>query len=145
MGRRGPARTPTPDLKLAGSREAVKREKTEPKFVAGVGRCPSWLDDCSKVEWRRLSKKLSDAGVIQQIDGNALARYCRLWTRWRIVEGLDRSGGGICTDTGEANKLAIQLTKLEAEFGMTPASRSRVIAMPKTKTSKKDRFFKKQA
>jgi hypothetical protein len=32
-------------------------------------------------------------GVLSRIDGNALARYCRLWSRWRKAEAfIDKNG-----------------------------------------------------
>jgi phage terminase small subunit len=45
--------------------------------------------------------------------------------------------------TAIANKLALTLTRLEAEFGMTPSGRSRLhVEMPPAEPSKLSRFFK---
>ncbi len=80
-------------------------------------------------------------GVLTRVDGNALARYCRLWSRWRKAESFieekgemyplrDDKGGVKCfmqwPQVAIANKLAQQLTRLEQEFGMTPSARARL-------------------
>jgi P27 family predicted phage terminase small subunit len=142
MGRRGPAPTPTAILKLRGSPLATKRRNLrEPKGPPGRPRCPDWLDEDAKAAWRHLIPQLDSMGVLTRIDGNALARYCRLWSRWRKAEAfLDKNGEmyPLKDEAGKvkcfqpfpqvsiANKLAQQLTRLEQEFGMTPSARTRI-------------------
>jgi P27 family predicted phage terminase small subunit len=92
MGRRGPAPTPTAILRLRGS-PLAKRNRHEPKGPPGKPRCPEWLDDDAKAAWRHLIPQLDLMGVLTRIDGNALARYCRLWSRWRKAEAfIDKNG-----------------------------------------------------
>ncbi len=96
--------------------------------------------------------------VLTRIDGNALARYCRLSTRWRKAEDFiaqhgevyplkDENGRVKCLQqfpqVASANKLAQQLTRLEQEFGMTPSARTRIqVVAPAPPVSKdKARFF----
>ena len=157
MGRRGPQKTPTPILALAGSREAVTRSKTEPKFGFGVGQCPKWLCRAGKAEWRRLVPQLEKAGVLQVVDANSLARYVETWVQWRQATQFIRDKGttyALKDENGQtkylqqfpqvsiARNLAIQLTRLEDAFGMNPASRSRVeVVKPKDETNTKGRFF----
>ena len=142
MGRRGPPPTPTPILKLRNSTLVTKRrELTEPKPRAGRPICPAWLDADAKAAWRQLVPELEVMGVLTRIDRNALARYCRTWARWRKAEAFidkhgemyplkDEAGQPRCfqqwPQVAIANKLAQQLTRLEQEFGMTPASRTRI-------------------
>ncbi len=91
--------------------------------------------------WDHLLPMLDGMGVLTRVDGNALARYCRLWSRWRKAEEFidgkgemyplkDDKGGVKCfmqwPQVAIANKLAQQLTRLEQEFGMTPSARSRI-------------------
>ena len=97
-------------------------------------------------------------GVLTRIDSNALARYCRLWSRWRKTElfiekkgemyPLRNDDGGVkCfmqwPQVAIANKLAQQLTRLEQEFGMTPSARARLQMPANTGLtgSAKGRFF----
>jgi P27 family predicted phage terminase small subunit len=88
---------------------------------------------------------LEQMQVLTRIDVNALARYCRLWSRWRKAEKFieekgevytlkDEKGNVRCvqpfTQVAIANKLAQQLTRLEQEFGMTPSARTRIQVTP---------------
>ena len=142
MGRRGPAPTPTGILKLRGSTLVTKRrQKSEAKGPAGKPRCPDWLDEHGKAMWRQLVPLLDAMRVLTRIDGNALARYCRLWSRWRKAEAfIDEKGEmyPLRDERGQvkyfqqwpqvaiAHKLALQLSRLEQELGMTPAARTRL-------------------
>lgn len=142
MGRRGPAPTPTPILRLRGSKRVTKtRLEREVAGPAGAPECPDWLDADARAAWDGLVPLLELMGVLSRADGHALARYCRLWSRWRKAEAFidkhgemyplkDDAGGTKCfaqwPQVAIANKLAQQLTRLEAEFGLTPAARSRI-------------------
>jgi P27 family predicted phage terminase small subunit len=142
MGRRGPAPTPTPILQLRGSTLVTKRRKQrEAQGPAGTPDCPDWLEPDARAAWDQLVPQLAAMGVLTRIDGNALARYCRLWTRWRKAEDFiskhgdmfpikDEAGKLRCMQqwpqVAIASKLAQQLTRLEDAFGMSPASRTRI-------------------
>lgn len=142
MGRRGPVPTPTPLLQLRGSTRATKkRQAREPKPPTGPPDRPEWLDDDAKAAWDKLLPQLELMGVLSRIDENALARYCRLWSRWRKAEAfIDKHGDmfPIKDEQGKvkcfqqwpqvaiAGKLAAQLMRIEAEFGMTPSARTRI-------------------
>ncbi len=161
MGKRGPKPTPTAILKLRGSTLVTKRRKErEVKGPAGAPDRPDWLDDEAKSAWDDVAPLLEAMGVLTRIDGNALARYCRLWSRWRKAEAFIQEKGEMYPLRGDdgqvkyfqqwpqvaiANKLAQQLTRLEAEFGMTPSARARPqVAPARTQSSdnSKERFFR---
>ena len=140
MGRRGPAPTPTPVLKLRGTFKK-HRSRNEPQPENTPPDCPDWLDDQAKEAWAQLIPQLQHMGVLSRIDGNALTRYCQFWSRWKKAELFlqkngecyplkDESGKVKCLQqfpqVAIASKLGAQLTRLEAEFGMTPSSRSRI-------------------
>ena len=142
MGQRGPRPTPTAILKLRGSTLVTpEREASEVHGPAGTPDRPEWLDDQAKAAWDELAPLLEGMGVLTRIDGNALARYCRLWSRWRKMEAFieekgemyplrTEDGGVKCfqqwPQVAIANKLAQQLTRLEQEFGLTPSARTRI-------------------
>lgn len=156
MGRRGPAATPTRILKLRGSNKIYNR-KHEPQPERTKPPCPKWLDDDARNCWRRLADKLDAAGILTVIDGNALARYCHLWARWRRAEDFIKEKGDMYPlkdadgsvrywqpwpQLSIAHKLAQQLTRLEQEFGLTPASRPRISVIPPATQSGLARFFR---
>ena len=159
MGKRGPAPTPTPILKLRGSTLATrKRLEREIKYPSGAPDMPNWLDDDAKAAWEQLVPQLEAMGVLCKIDGNALSRYCHLWARWRRAEAFIREKGDMFPlkdDQGQikcfqqwpqvaiAHRLALLLTRSEQEFGMTPSARTR-IQLPEGRERKdnaKARFF----
>ena len=142
MGTRGPPPTPTNILDMRGSWRA-KRNPAEPQPERGRPRCPRWLDDTAKTAWKRLVPQLDRMGVLTRVDANALARYCRLWSRWRQAEEfLQQRGDSFLVRDGAgnvkgvkaypqvrmANQLAEQLLRLENHFGLTPAARARLAA-----------------
>lgn len=99
------------------------------------------MNDESKRVWYQLAPNLAASGLLSVLDSSALARYCTLWVRWRRAEDFIDQNGEVFTvkDAGgtarsikpfpqvnAAAKLAMALTRLEAEFGMTPSGRSRI-------------------
>lgn len=103
-------------------------------------RCPSHLQGDARKEWARIGRRLLEAGLLTEIDGAALALYCQAWARWVDAErSLQRYGVVVKSPTGFpmqspylaiANKAMEQMLKLLAEFGMSPSSRTRVVATP---------------
>ena len=163
MGQRGPPRTPTEILRMRGS-PLANRNPDEPTPQRGRPKCPRWLKTPARREWNHLVKLLDEMGVLTKVDGNALARYCRLWARWRKMEEfIDEHGVVYATKDRNgksagfrafpqvriAEKLSVQLTRLEQEFGLTPASRSRVsvqdaatLVIESAIDARKARFFR---
>jgi len=121
----------------------ASRNPAEPQPERGRPRCPRWLDAYAKAAWRRLIPQLDRMGVLTRIDGNALTRYCRLWSRWRQAEEfLMKHGESFLAKDADGRvkglvaypqatlsaRLAEQLLRLEQHFGMTPAARARLAA-----------------
>lgn len=88
--------------------------------------------------WDKLIPILEAMGLLTLADGNALSRYCRLWARWVRAEEFivkygetyplkDKDGNARCfmqhPQVGISHRLSAALTKLEAEYGLTPAAR----------------------
>ena len=88
--------------------------------------------------WRRIVPLLDNMGVLTKVDGNALARYCETWARWRaasefVVEHgetfplMDRHGNVVghrsLPHARVATQLSGELLRLEQQFGLTPAAR----------------------
>ena len=108
---------------------------------------PSYLDDNGKAEWRRTGKLLLQAGLMDELDTTALATYCQAYSRWLAAEEQIKKDGMIVVATNGfpvqspylsiANKAIQQMAKIMSEFGMTPASRSRLPAKAKEERPKK--------
>ena len=104
-------------------------------------RCPLWLDADAKAKWKQLAPKLSRAGILSNVDGDALAAYCQAWSRWKAAEEFLQQNGSVLPikdnagkvkylqqvpQVGIAKGLLQVLLRYQNEFGITPASRSNV-------------------
>ena len=120
--------------------------KAEPKPQAKAPPCPRHLSKEARKEWRRISKELLTLGLLTAVDRAALAAYCQAWARWVQAEeamSADDFKPVAITDTGYehaspwigiANNALKQMKAFLTEFGLTPASRSRVsVAKPEKK------------
>lgn len=140
MGERGPKPIPSAIKRLSGTYRADRAGGNEPSPI-GRPTCPKWLSPEEAREFRRLSKQLTQMGVVGASDQNALARYCRLWCRWRDAEqNISKSGTVIILKDKDgrvtnampspyvsiANKLAAELSRLEQSLGLNPSARSRI-------------------
>jgi P27 family predicted phage terminase small subunit len=100
--------------------------------------CPAILDEGARAKWDQLCPLLEEAGVLTQIDGDALANYCMAWSRLLKATALaDKSlpvmkdiRGRLCASplTAIVQKEALLINRLGVELGLTPSSRSRLTA-----------------
>ena len=140
MGARGPAPTPTAILNKRDSWRAT-RNRREPKPKPGRPVCPRWISKQAKRAWKELIPQLDAMGVLTRVDRNALIRYTQTWASWRrCVEFINKHGESypMKDKAGQpvgfkafpqvkiANELAVQLGKLEQQFGLTPSARTRL-------------------
>ena len=110
-----------------------------------VPTCPAHLGDEAKREWRRITKHLEPLGLVAQIDRAALAAYCTAWGDyvWAEKRIAEMNAGDATGESGRIghtpsgykqisvqlqirNRAMEQMVKYLAEFGMSPAARSRV-------------------
>lgn len=87
-----------------------------------------------------MARALLVCGLLSRLDRAALAAYCVAWSRWVEAEKQLKSEGlMVKTPNGYqqpspwlaiANKSLEQLRAFAGEFGMTPATRSRVEILP---------------
>lgn len=127
---------PTALKRLAGNPGKRPLNEREPQPVVKIPACPRHLTGEARREWRRISAELVLLGVVTVIDRAALAAYCTAWARWVDAETqVAKLGTIVRTSNGNliqnpylavANRAMEQMTRLAAEFGMTPSSRSRV-------------------
>lgn len=138
MATRGRKPKPTALKILEGNPGKRPLNENEPIPPKGIVKCPSWLEPEAKKEWKRLAPSLEAMGVLTQVDLTAFAGYCQAYARWREAEEfLTQHGSIFKTPSGYVQQvpqvsIAQQNLKIMqsfcAEFGLTPATRARIIA-----------------
>jgi len=138
----GGGRKPKPTaLKLLhGNPGKRPLNQNEPKPRPRLPRAPAHLSDAARREWQRAGRFLLQLGLMTDLDVAALAAYCVAYGRWgEAEEALRTHGVLIKSPSGHpmqspylavANRAMEQMRSLLSEFGMSPASRSRVDAVP---------------
>ena len=138
MATRGRKPKPTA-LKLLegnpGKRPLNDREPVPPKATL---KCPAWLLPEAKKEWKRLAPALEAMGVLTMADLTAFEGYCQAYARWKEAEAFITQHGSIFqTPSGyvqQVPQVSIAQQNLMimqsfcSEFGLTPATRARIIA-----------------
>lgn len=73
----------------------------KPKPEKGMPVCPEWLLPEAKAEWKCLSEKLNQMGVLTEVDMEAFAAYCQSYARWEEAqEHIDSGGSTFETEKG---------------------------------------------
>ncbi len=144
MGQRGPRPTPTEVLRLRGSPRA-DLNRNEPKPAKEPPPKPDWLGDEAAEVWDDMVPRLMATRVLTTIDGNALARYAEHFVQWKKATAFVRKHGvsyaikdgngrtkalGQFPEVALMHKASATLARLEAEFGLTPSSRTRINVAP---------------
>jgi P27 family predicted phage terminase small subunit len=103
------------------------------------------LNDRAALVWDEVVPQLEAAGMLARFDGRAFRRYCELSTVWDdMLDFLRKSGHAhpVKNARGEVTgvraypqmRMLLQLNevllRIEAHYGMTPASRSRLVVEP---------------
>jgi P27 family predicted phage terminase small subunit len=144
------ANRPTPTaLKLVkgnpGKRPINKREVKPAKKLPVA---PAHLDPRARAEWEHIVPELWAAGLLTSVDGATLAAYCNAYARWAEAEEAlakmrERDGvtGALLIKTkngnviqnplvGASNRAMLLMMRFAIEFGMTPAARANLEAVP---------------
>ena len=141
----GPPPKPTRLKLLQGNpgKRGLNQNEPQPRKQESVPRVPEMLGEVGKREWLRVGRLLIDLGLLTDLDLTAFLLYCKTYERWlQAEEQLQLSGLLVKTPNGHqvqspylaiANKAMAQLKSISQEFGMTPASRSRVGVDPGNK------------
>jgi P27 family predicted phage terminase small subunit len=137
-----PGRRPKPTAlkELEGNPGKRPLNRSEPK-PTGIPSCPKHLDKGARAEWKRISAELIKLGLLTSVDRAALAAYCAAYSRWAEAELSVQKYGAVIKSpksgypiqnpyVGIANTAMDQMRKFMVEFGLTPASRSRLQMTP---------------
>lgn len=158
MGQRGPTPLPPNVHRLRGNASHKPLSSLLDDIVrpdVAIPTPPDHLEGEALAEWNRITPHLEKLGLVSEIDRAALVGYCDSWSEYvwaceRIKQMSDRRDDkGIVIDpNGVAariwqtpsgykqisvivqikNRALEMLVKFLAEFGMSPAARSRVTA-----------------
>lgn len=143
---------------LHGEKNKDRINPNEPKPPAITPDPPVTLDRHGKDVWRRTVPVLGRNGLLTEVDGDTLAEYCHLQSlNYHVCRALKRCGHSMLTEKhtvdGAGNEIlevktnplvtqklniAARLLPYLREFGMTPASRTRIQVAG---GSRQDEFF----
>ena len=131
-------RTPKPNaVKVLEGNPGKRALPEQPNVLPGAPEPPESVqaDPVALAEWNRILPQLLDVGLCAKIDGAALAGYCSLVSlAHNANESIRRDGVLVVTSTGVKKNPACGLLfdalkgikAFAVEFGLTPASRTRV-------------------
>ena len=126
---------------LNGNASKRPLNEREPKPEKVRPRRPTWLTPEAKKVWSRVVADLERMGVMTEVDGDAAAVYSLTFARWRAAEEFLAKHGEVYPIRDEkgqikcmqqfpqvsiARNLLLILRAYQQEFGLTPASRSRI-------------------
>jgi len=147
MGARGPQPTPTAQLEAHGSWRA-NINKNEPLPEKRLPPMPPGLTGVAKQAWMTYEPILYNLGVLTEIDGLAFEQLCIVYADWvkykkylkakgELIKVYDKHRRIVDYKVHPYAKLKVkaqeQLNRLLANFGMTPADRSRIVVDNKKK------------
>lgn len=149
MGKRGPPPKPAALRLVQGnaSRRPLPEDAPEPEVLEHA-KAPEGLTDLAKTKWPEMVEVLSRNGVFTEMDIDRLALYCEAWADVeRANEWLYGENGFIAKSPGGVERIspyftvrdkAVSLMNLVMnEFGMGPASRTRIkVDAPKDNSKK---------
>ena len=134
----GPGRRPKPTAmkELAGNPGRRALNYNEPRAIVCMPSCPMVVTGEARKEFRRIARLLANMGVVVEADRALLIAYAVAYGRWMDAEKIIAEQGVVLkTEKGKliqnpyllvSNRAFGQMCKLATEFGLTPASRSRV-------------------
>lgn len=152
MGLRGPAAKPLKIKQMQGNpgKRPLNLDEPKPRMVRPD--MPNGLSPAAQMEWERIVPELEYMGVLGFVDSSALAGYCQSFARWLQAEaevelkGLTIKGshGGIVANPAItiAREALRDMKVFIVEFGMTPASRTRIKVGPRRELDPMEEFLK---
>lgn len=149
----GPPPTPTDILKLHGSdlpdRKGKRGRRGEPKPEKKAPACPRRLSKEERAVWKETVPLLQSESynVLTVVDGALLEMYCRLVVEERelsvflndndLTVEIETKGGGtyqqLRPEATERKERRATIRQIQMQFGMSPASRTRIQVEPDEK------------
>lgn len=141
--RKGRPRKPEALKVLEGTSRADRANNDAPEPAVTRGAIPpDFLDEMAKAEWSRIVPELEQLGIMSNIDIALVASYCTSVSELAEASIQIEANGYVYEATSDKghtvqrkspwievrNKAIMNIVKTSCEMGMTPASRSKVIA-----------------
>lgn len=128
-----------PALRLVEGNPGKRPIKNTPRPKGRSAR-PAGLSPDAANEWRRLAPQLTLLGLLTAADRAFFAAYCEAWASWRRADRkVAELGELVLDDNGVPVKnpwlrirveSAAEMHRFGAEFGLSPASRTRLGEAP---------------
>ena len=131
----GPKPTPTNLRILRGNPGRRPLNEDEPKPPRALPPVPDWFNLLEREAWDTVIAALEPMGVVTLSDGPALTLLAQTWAEWREARGtIDLEGNYYAANgwvrkhpaVGVAANAWRRVASMLAEFGLTPAARTRV-------------------
>jgi len=144
---------PTAIKRLEGNLGRRKINENEPAPELILPPAPADLTDVGRAKWDELAALLFNQGVLTEMDLEMLTLFCQEFENYTDARKNIKSFGGpvLKTDKGNpiqnpylsiANQCKNNMLKILLEFGMSPASRSKVTTAQRVKPkSLAEKFF----
>ncbi len=133
-------RKPTRQKEIEGTARKDRANPAEPKYEPAVPPAPEWLCDVARIEWQRVAPLMHGQRLLAEVDMAVLAAYCEMFAEVAELTGLLREGRRyLLEEDGQPRKYPIseerrkaiqRMQSLAGELGLTPATRSKVSAIP---------------
>ena len=135
-GKRGRPRKPDALNRLKGTARKDRQIENTPK-ASGAPRRPTGLSRQAIAVWQSLAPKLTELGLLAEVDASAFAIYCQAYGDWiELTRKLNKLGVGrwyFETESGYRQvipELAVRdkayqvIQRIGPRFGLDPSSRS---------------------
>lgn len=122
------------NLKVLEGAQPCRINRDEPDPPKGAGECPDHLGVVGMDAWHRVTLRLEDMGVMTRADAEAVALYASTYEQWDEAR-RQVADEGLTYETPlglmkphpllpTLKECRSQMSRLLAQFGMTPSSRS---------------------
>ena len=139
----GPARKPTSQKRLGGTLQPSRTNKQEPVPDVALPLPPDWLSERAVRYWGDIGAVLLNMKVVTSADGPALMLLTETLAEWAearqavhrigLVYEMPTESGALMRrpnpEVAQASDAMKRALRMLTEFGLTPASRSKVSAL----------------
>ena len=138
---RGRKPKPTKLKIMAGEPNKDRINDQEPEAPVGRPVMPDGLDDVGRKAWDALCDSLDALGILSTVDHHALEIYCHAYSGYRAaLDTIKKQGMFMVRKVTNGDVRVIrhplmpeihssraEIMKMQAEFGLTPSARSRLV------------------